>query len=109
MYELMTRYSSVEKSITCHTIEGWINNSLLVVVVLQILRGIIAEESFDRAECSANPLFELEAGITPLFSQPKWYEPTFVPSARKVGDTPRHCSGVSQLRCVIKYERSRNA
>ena len=72
----MTRYSSVGKireyiTRTHHTIEGWINNSLFVVVVLQILRGIIAEESFDRAECSANPLFELEAGITPMFLQPK--------------------------------------
>ena len=67
----MTRYSSVAKSreaahTSHHTTEGWINNSLFVVV-LQILRGIIAEESFDRAECSANPLFELEAGITPCF------------------------------------------
>lgn len=72
MYELMTRYSSVQegKHHTCHTTEGWINNSLFVVV-LQILRGIIAEESFDRAEYSANPLFELEAGLTPLLLQPK--------------------------------------
>lgn len=96
MIELMTRYSSGARRYAsrCHATEGWINNSLFVVV-LQILRGIIAEESFDRAECSANPLFELEAGITPISVQPRC-EPTFILSARKEGDTPRHCSGASQ-------------